>query len=224
LPAANYAVTTDTYNKVPVSGSIPAGASLLSAVKVVTGNEYTRSGRLCIPTTEILSLEAAIGKNQLASLMKARASLGATVDASESYLFQNKALGIAFTILRYAPPKQTRYCQPEAMFNQVRSISAAYILSFANTLRFRESFKWPIQGANLSAPASITLLIAYGKYVLVVLSDDAIRKDASGNIIFDCGGRESCRVNPATGQVLPYSGCSEFGGVRSLPGLSQLPD
>jgi hypothetical protein len=202
-----------------------AGFGLTSSLAgAATSTEYTQSGRMCIPTAEMLSLEAAIGKSQLASLEKAGAPLDATFNASEGILFQNKALGIAFTVPRYTPPKQTRYCQPEAMFDQARSISAAYILSFAEVLRFRESYKWPIQGANLSAPASITVLITYGKYVLVVLNDDATRKDASGDILFDCGGGESYRVNPATGQVLPYNGCVEFGGVRALPRLSQLPD
>ncbi|HTA38336.1 MAG TPA: hypothetical protein VK760_04645 [Candidatus Acidoferrales bacterium] len=179
---------------------------------------------MCIPTAEMLSLEAAIGKSQLESLENAGASLDASVKGSEGFLFQNKALGIALTVPRYTPPTRTRYCQPEGMFDQVLSISAAYIVSFADTLRFRESFKWPIQGANLSAATSTTVLIAYGKYVLVLLSDDAIRKDASGNVLFDCGGSESYRVNPATGQVLAYNGCVEFGGVRALPRLSQLPD
>jgi hypothetical protein len=202
-----------------------AGSALTSSLaRAATSTEYPQSGRMCIPTAEMLSLEAAIAKNQLASLEKAGAPLDATVNASGGIVFQNKALGIAFTVPRYTPPTQTRYCHPEAMFDQVRSISAAYILSFADALRFRESFKWPIQGANLSAPASITVLITYGKYVLVVLSDDAVRKDASGNILFDCGGRESYRVNPAMGQVLPYNGCVEFGGVSALPGLSGLPD
>jgi hypothetical protein len=208
----------------PARADEKLAAPSVSLAGTATSTEYTQSGRMCIPTAEMLSIEAAIDKNQLASLGKAGASLDARVGASESILFQNKALGIAFTVPRYTPPKQTRSCQPEGMFDQVRRISAAYILSFADALRFRESFKWPIQGANLSAPASITVLITYGKYVLVVLSDDAVRKDASGNILFDCGGGESYRVNPATGQVLPFNGCVEFGGVRDLPGLSGLPD
>jgi hypothetical protein len=70
----------------------------------------------------------------------------------------------------------------------------------------------------------MTIFIAYGKYVLVLLDDDIIRMDASGNMIFDCGGGESYRVDPATGQVLPYNSCVEFGGVRALSRLSQLPD
>jgi hypothetical protein len=129
-----------------------AVSSPASLVAAIPSAAYTKSGRLCIPTAEMQSLEAAIGKNQLAVLEKAGAALEIKGNASDGYLLQNGQIGIALTIPRYTPPKQTRLCQPDAMFDQSPRISAAYILSFADVLRFRESYKWPIEGEIFPRP------------------------------------------------------------------------
>jgi hypothetical protein len=184
----------------------------------------TETGRVCIPTADMLSMTAAISKSSLQAPGGVGVILDVKLGASGNYLIQNTALGIAANIPNYVLPKRPTFCQPDTMFDQAHSISAAYILAFGDVLSFRKSYKWPIQGANLAAPASITILANYGKYVLVLLNDNAFRMDASGNMIFDCGGAESYRVNPATGLVLPFNSCVEFGGVRALPRLSQLPD
>ena len=96
-----------------------------------------------------------------------------------------------------------------------------YIEPFFAVLSFKKAYKSATGVDN--DPRRVDVHFAkYGRFILVILADNYAHRDNRGSLVLGCEGVEYYRVDPASGEVLPFDGCVEP-HKRVLPALSQLP-
>lgn len=105
--------------------------------------------------------------------------------------------------------------------SEAAAVDPDYIGPFWDVVAFRKTHSSAT--AVDANPNRVDVTLAkYGRFVLVMLADNYPLRDARGLFILGCDGVEYYRVDPASGEVLPFDGCVES-HKRVLPALSQLP-
>jgi hypothetical protein len=186
--------------------------------------QHEQTGRTCVPLVDMFAIQQSLDSGLLDKITSSGASFEIRRGAG-SYTLENADYALLLEIKKPTPgPEACRVYPQEMTFNYQSSIPAAYFAAFNAVMAYRKSHPWPRVSTIVSLPGADVILARYGSFYLVMMSDNEFRKDPStGKILLGCDGEEEYWVDVRSGQVRPFNGCIEGGGVQSLPPLGSMP-
>jgi hypothetical protein len=182
------------------------------------------TGRICMPLADMFTIQQSLDSVLLNKMTANAASINVHHDLG-SYTLENRDFALSLSVKRSTSGQGCRTAQPSWTLDEQTAIPAAYVSAFDDAMTYRKTQAWPVVGPAMdSAPSADVVMGQYGLYHVVMLSDHELRKDpVTGKTVLGCGGTEYYWVDVKSGQVRPFDGCVEGGGIQSLPRLSAMP-
>ena len=184
---------------------------------------HQMTARLCIPMADMLAIRQSISSGLLSKMTHAAAIIDIHHDVGFDTL-QSQPYGLSVDVKMSSPGSPACRLWPASQrFAGETNIAAASVSAFDAAMVYRTTHTWPGTATNVSARNANVVLAHYGRYFIVMLSDNELRTNPNtGKVMLGCDGLEYYWVDVATGRVLPFNGCIEGGGIQALPHLGTL--